>query len=289
MIKNKSVKSRSLSNRISNRRKTNRVIDKINETKDLIAIKDENKDGYIVLKQESLYKPLLIVFGIFLFVMVVLFPVSIFDTLWPDGMMFFRNIVKWGFFSAIATLLPLPFSIVDGNLLASNIFTGPLFTFIFTLSLIVVFDTFFAFVGYKSTRTLRKLFVKKTSEKDERKVNERFQKYGNLAMYFGASTPLPFTLMVYTAGALKLPKRGFVMAVFLGRITKYALFSIPMRLFGFNINTWGSSLWESLIMGQLHLTHYVIFSITGILILWLVLSILKTKKKIKVEENIINE
>ena len=257
-------------------------LEKARKDKDFIAIKDEDKDGYIVLKQESLYKPLLIVFGIFLFVMIVLFPVSIFDNLWPDGMVFFRSIVKWGFFSSIATLLPLPVSAVDANLLLDGIFTGELVKLIYTIGAVVVFDTFWAFVGYRFTKTLRKLFASKTKASDEKKTNERFEKYGNVAMFVGAATPLPFTLMVYTAGALKLPKNGFVIAVFFGRLVKYSLFTVLLRVFDININDVGKELWTSMIAGELNVWHYIIFVIIGAGILWIVLSILKHKKQKKI-------
>jgi membrane protein YqaA with SNARE-associated domain len=286
MIKNKVVKNRKIADSRLNRIQSNKIRNKMNESKGLIAIKDENKDGYIVLKQESLYKPLLVVFGIFLFVMIVLFPNSIFDQMAPEFMAFMRMLVNWTFLSSVATLLPLPVSFSDINLLRvignpssySNLYVTLMVLFI------VVSDTFFAFLAYRFTKTLRKIFASKAKEKDEKKANERFKKYGNIAMFLGAATPLPFTLMVYTAGALKLPKKGFIIAVFIGRAVKYSLFAIPMRLFNFNINEWGLSLWLSLLDGRLNIVHYSIFAIIGLLIFWLVMSILKTKKKIEIEE-----
>lgn len=254
--------------------------------KDFIAVKDENKDGYIVLKQESLYKPLLIVFGIFLFVMIIIFPISIFDALWTDAMLFFRNMISWMSLSAVATLLPLPVSFSDVRLLTlignptqySNLYL------ILMIMFIVVSDTFFAILAYRFTKTLRKLFANKTKEKDEEKANELFKKYGNLAMYLGASTPLPFTLMIYTAGALKLPMKGFILAVFVGRMTKYALIAVPIRLFNFDLMAYGLKLWTQLLAGTLKADHYIIFSLISILVLWLVISIFKTSKKTKAEK-----
>jgi hypothetical protein len=124
-------------------RKTDR---KIMADKEMVAIKDENKDGYIVLKEESLYKPLLIVFGVFLFAMVILFPTSIFDQMVPDFMKFMRLLVNWTFLSSVATLLPLPVSFSDVNLI--RVIGDPaqfsnLYVFLM-ISFIVVSDTFFA-------------------------------------------------------------------------------------------------------------------------------------------------
>jgi membrane protein YqaA with SNARE-associated domain len=261
--------------------KNTNIVRKNNLDKELIAIKDENKDGYIVLKQESLYKPLLIVFGIFLFAMIILFPTSIFDEIVPGVMDFLRLLVNLSFLSAVATLLPLPVSFSDANLIRIILLPeqySDLYTYL-TALFIVTSDTFFALVAYKFTNTLRRMFASKTKAKDEKKANERFRKYGNLAMFLGAATPLPFTLMIYTAGALKLPKKGFLISVFVGRFVKYALITLPFRLFNFDIIAWGGSLWTSLMDGQLNIYHYSILVVIGLLTIWLVLSILGNIKK----------
>lgn len=237
--------------------------------KEMIAIRDENKDGYIVLKQDSLYKPLLIVFGIFIFVLVVIFPISIFDNLWPDGMRFFRTLVKWVSYSGAATMLPLPASPVDVDFVigvSSGAFND--FHIIWLTALIVVSDTFFALVGYKFSRTLKKLFAGKTSEKDEKKTNDRFDRYGNFAMFLGAATPLPFTLMIYTAGALKLPKKGFVIAVVAGRTIKYALIVFIIKIFGEPALNYGTELINSLLSGNIGVAHYVIGLVLLALLTW---------------------
>ena len=255
------------------------------EDKALVAIHDENKDGYIVLKQESLYKPLLVVFGIFIFVLIIIFPISIFDEMVPEFMSFMRMLVNWTFLSSVATLLPLPVSFSDLNLLRvignpvlySNLYVTLMVAFI------VISDTFFALMAYRFTRTLRKIFANKTKEKDEKKANERFQKYGNFAMFLGAATPLPFTLMIYTAGALKLPKKGFLLAVLIGRAVKYTLIALPLRLFNFDLVQYGQSLLDSFLAGNLGVVHYIILGITAILITWLSISIYKTVKKSKKE------
>ena len=255
------------------------------EDKALVAIHDENKDGYIVLKQESLYKPLLVVFGIFIFVLIIIFPISIFDEMVPEFMSFMRMLVNWTFLSSVATLLPLPVSFSDLNLLRvignpvlySNLYVTLMIAFI------VISDTFFALMAYRFTRTLRKIFANKTKEKDEKKANERFQKYGNFAMFLGAATPLPFTLMIYTAGALKLPKKGFLLAVLIGRAVKYTLIALPLRLFNFDLVQYGQSLLDSFLAGNLGVVHYIILGITAILITWLSISIYKNIKKSKKE------
>jgi len=252
-----------------------------------VAIHDENEDGYIVLKEESLYKPLLIIFGIQLFVMIVLFP-NIFDDLWKNEMSFLRNLISWVSLSATATLLPLPVSFADVRLLTQIVIDPVKYSNIYLILIslfIVISDTFFAYLGYKFAKTLRKLFMsKKTDNADEKKANERLLRYGNIAMFLGAASPLPFTLMIYVAGAIKLPKRGFVIAVFIGRLVKYSLLTLPLRLFNFNFIEWGKTLWNDFTVGNLYSTHYIFIIILMMLVLFFTISLLRTIKKGNLEK-----
>jgi len=95
----------------------------------------------IVLKEESLYKPLMTTFFVFLFLFTILFNNSIFDSIFPEFMNFFRRLMIPFFGSLGTTLFALP--------TADAYFIGMLFgsgsdilnIIIFTTSL-VVFDTF---------------------------------------------------------------------------------------------------------------------------------------------------
>uniref|UniRef100_UPI00405757BF VTT domain-containing protein n=1 Tax=Candidatus Electrothrix sp. TaxID=2170559 RepID=UPI00405757BF len=145
----------------------------------------------------------------------------------------------------------------------------------------VISDTLFAFFGYKFTKTLRKIFMSKKKSKDEEKVNARFRKYGNIAMFVGAATPLPFTLMVYTGGALKLPRRSFLIAIFFGRALKYSLLAIPIRLFEFDLVAYGKELYADFVAGNYNVMHFIILGIVAGLIIWLSTSIFKNVKKSK--------
>jgi len=252
----------------------------------LVVLKDENKDGLIVLKQESLYRPLLIVFGIQLFVMMIVFP-NIFDDLWPEAMTFIRNIISWMALSATGTLLPIPgMSPSDYRYILDIILDASvpdLEVFLIGL-LIVCSDTLFAFFGYKFADTLRKLFMPKTNEVEEKKINDKFRKSGNVVTFLGAATPFPFTLTIYAAGALKLPQKGFLIAVFTGRLVKYFLLAFPIRMFNFDLVEYGESLWNQFISGNLVLGHYIIIFLISILVIWLIVSILKSimkKRKLK--------
>lgn len=254
---------------------------------DKVLIRDENKDGYIMLKQESLYRPLLIVFGIQLLVMMIVFP-NIFDSLWPNVMNQIRNIISWMALSAAGTLLPIP-GLSPSDYRYIGVILSPTQTDLYVLLiglLIVASDTLFAFFGYKFTKTLRTLFMVKKNQKNEEKVNTQFKKYGNVAMFLGAATPLPFTLMIYTAGALKLPLKGFFIAVVFGRALKYVLIALPIRLFHFDLIGYGRRKLDQFLAGDLKVDHYIFIVISLLLIGWLLISIFRTIKKNKIQKKV---
>lgn len=205
-------------------------------------------EKHITVKQENLYKPLLITFMIFIAVMVILFPTSIFDTNFPTEMAFIRKLVYWMSLSATATLFVLPVSVFDIQLLGifsdSAAFSD--WYVVFVIMFAVFSDTLFALIGYRFTKTLSKLFLRKNKRADINKSNDKLQKYGNIGMFFFASTPLPFTLAIYTAGAIRLNRRGFLIAVALGRLVKYSAFALFLRLFGINLVELGQSLLHSI-------------------------------------------
>ena len=211
----------------------------------LSSSKKENVK-HITLKQESLYKPLLVMFIIFLLAMVIIFPTSIFDTMIPETMAFLRRLVGWMSLSATATLLILPVSVFDIELIrifsSADLYTN--WYVVFVVLFAVFSDTLFAFVGYRFTKTLRKLFAGKAKKADIKKSNDKLQKYGNLGMFFFACTPLPFTLAIYTAGAVRLKRRWFLLAVASGRLVKYSVIAFLLRVFGINLITIGENLFH---------------------------------------------
>ncbi len=213
-----------------------------------LASSKKGNEKLITIKEESLYKPLLITFFVFLVVMVVLFPTSIFDEMIPEIMNFLRQLVGWMSLSAAATLFILPISVFDVELLrifsSTNLYSD--WFVVFVILFAVFSDTLFAFIGYRFTKTLRKLFAGKAKKADIQKSNEKLQKYGNVGMFFFASTPLPFTLAIYTAGAVRLNRKGFLIAVALGRLVKYSAFALFLRLFGINLVELGQNLITSI-------------------------------------------
>jgi membrane protein YqaA with SNARE-associated domain len=210
-------------------------------------LKSNQKDNLkqITLKEESLYKPLLVTFLVFLFLMVIIFPNSIFDARFPAAMDFIRTLVSWLSLSAIATLLVFPVSGFDAALIIifNNSANTDLYI-IFVILFAVFADTLFAYIGYRFTKQLSRLFARKVKKKDVENSNQKLRKYGNYGMFLFASTPLPFTLAVYTAGALRLNKKGFLIGVALGRLVKYTTFAIFIRLLGINIFEIGQNLFQ---------------------------------------------
>jgi len=194
-------------------------------------------EKHITIKEESLYKPLLVTFLIFLLVMVIVFPNSIFDNLAPSIMVFLRRLIYWMSLSSVATLLILPVSVYDIELIRifADASTYTLLFVVFAITFAVIFDTLFAFLGYRFTKQLSKLFARKAKKTDVEKSNDRLRKYGNIGMFFFSCTPLPFTLAIYTAGAVRLPKAGFLIAVACGRLVKYSAFAFFLRVFNINL------------------------------------------------------
>jgi membrane protein YqaA with SNARE-associated domain len=193
-------------------------------------------EKHITIKEDAIYKPLLVTFLLMLFAMVIVFPNSIFDEKFAPFMSLMRTMASWTIFSAIATLFILPFSFLDAALIA--LFGNPsntIFYILFAIIYAVGADTFFAHLGYKFSKRLSNIFARKSKKKDIEKSNQRLRKYGNIGMFFFSCTPLPFTLAIYTAGAIRLNKKGFLIAVSLGRLVKYSAFALFLRLLGINL------------------------------------------------------
>lgn len=233
------------------------------------------------MTREQTYRMFMIFFVAQTFVLMLLIP-NIFDSLWPAGMKELRNIASWMLLSAAGVFLPIPGGspsdyafiglLIKGTSNANAFYVG---------TIIVMADTIFAFFAYKFANTLIKIFGSKKSNTDD--INENLKKYGNLTVLVGSATPLPFTLMLYAAGALKLPIKGFLVAVFLGRTVKYLAIGVPLQLFNFNLVTYGEKLWSNLLIGKLGVVHYLIFALILGLIIYILIKVLKYLKKVEIK------
>jgi len=207
-------------------------------TKNNRRIRKRDDERIITFKENAIYKPLLVVFFAFLFMFLVLFPNSIFDELFPAAMVFFREMVKFASLSALNTLFTLPVSLQDGFLIAA--FANPVrysdLYVVYLVSFSVFIDTTFAIIGYRFARNLSKAFVKKEKKlKDTAKMDRILNKYGSLGMFVAAATPLPFTIAIYYAGAVKMNFKKFWISTALGRLSKYTMYALLLRLFHVNI------------------------------------------------------
>jgi uncharacterized membrane protein YdjX (TVP38/TMEM64 family) len=220
---------------------------KSNNLKIRNRIRTKDKDRVITFKETTIYKPLIYVFFAFLFIFITLFPNSIFDELFPDVMVFFREMVKFASLSALNTLFTLPVSLQDGFLIAA--FANPIrysnFYVVYLVLYSIVVDTGFAIIGYRFARNLSKIFVKKSKKlKDKAKMDSIIDKFGWVGMYLAAATPLPFTIAIYYAGAVKMNFKKFIIATIAGRASKYAMYAFLLRVFNINIIDLGNQILE---------------------------------------------
>lgn len=204
---------------------------------------DNERD--IVFKETALYKPLISVFFAFLFLFVVLFPNSIFDKMAPEAMAFFRQAAELAVWSGVDTLLALPVSLQDTRIVVM-LLSPTKYNEWFVLFLVfypAITDTLFAGVGYRFAKTLSRAFVKKEKKKKDReKMNKLIDKYGPLAMFLAAASPLPFSVAIYYAGAVKMHFKSFIVSTLAGRLVKYAAYAVFLRVFGINIVDFGKEI-----------------------------------------------
>ena len=99
--------------------------------------------------------------------------------------------------------------------------------------LVTITSVLGALVGYWIGNTLGQSLLCRIFPRNKiRKVEDMFHKYGGLAIFISAFTPLPYKLFAISAGALKFNRRKFVMASLIGRGTRFITLGILIYLFG---------------------------------------------------------
>jgi membrane protein YqaA with SNARE-associated domain len=203
--------------------------------------KDIQIQKNVILKETSIYKPLLIVFGLSLIAQIILFNNTVFDSM-NDPIPSILNYIRLAaaaMVSSAATvliILPIPVTFSDAFLfLQYNIANSIIYTGGFVLITIAA-DILWAYVGYKFTSVFRRLFARKASNRDVKSTNSRLSKYGNAAVLLFAATPLPFTVAVYAAGALKLNLTYYLLAVSVGRFIRHGFFFLLIEVSGLTVN-----------------------------------------------------
>jgi len=196
----------------------------------------------IILKEKSLYKPLLLVFALSLIAQIILFPNTVFDSM-PQPVPMILNYIRLAAAAMVASaatvliILPIPATFSDALLF--GLYSNQNLTLFYTGGIVfitILSDVLFAFVGYKFTSVLRKLFARKAKSSDIKTTNSRLSKYGNLSVLLFAATPLPFTIAVYAAGGLKLNLKSYILAVLVGRFIRHGFFFLLIEVSGLTLS-----------------------------------------------------
>ncbi len=81
---------------------------------------------------------------------------------------------------------------------------------------------------YLSAKYGEKLALKLFKEKDYKKGERFFKKYGVLGFIVISFTPLPFEIMCWVCGAFEMPFEKYLFAVFTSRILKHGIIILPL-------------------------------------------------------------
>ena len=128
--------------------------------------------------------------------------------------------------SWIATFLLLPISALD----IYYISTFNKYVWYINLPVLLIIDIFMAFLLIKFGYLISHLVIK--SDKNKAKLakwSDKFSKWGFWGLLIAASTPLPYSLFLYTQGATRIIKYPMV-AVAIGRTIKYGVITALLLL-----------------------------------------------------------
>lgn len=75
-------------------------------------------------------------------------------------------------------------------------------------------------------------WIFKKNHKQFEKVEEMYNKYGSIAVFFAGFTPIPYKVFTIASGVLKMDWIKFTIASFFGRAGRFFLVSIVLMLFG---------------------------------------------------------
>lgn len=99
-------------------------------------------------------------------------------------------------------------------------------------------------------------FIFKNKQEQFNHVEELYGKYGTLAVFFSAFTPIPYNVFTIASGILNMhPLKFFIASVF-GRGMRFFIVSIVLMIFGEMIKTY---------------INYVILGVTAIIIIFFVI------------------
>ncbi len=87
-------------------------------------------------------------------------------------------------------------------------------------------------IGYYGGRPAFNWFFKKSGKEKFEAVENLYNKYGTLAVFFSAFTPIPYKVFTIASGILNMNFFKFMLASFFGRGLRFFIVSIVLMLFG---------------------------------------------------------
>lgn len=99
-------------------------------------------------------------------------------------------------------------------------------------------------------------FIFKNKQKQFESVEKLYAKYGSLAVFFSAFTPIPYKIFTISSGILNMNFLKFCISSFLGRGLRFFIVSIVLLLFGETIKHYIE--WVILIVTILIIVFFVV-------------------------------
>lgn len=121
-------------------------------------------------------------------------------------------------------------------------------------------------IGYWGGRPAFNWLFRKGGKEKFEAVENLYNKYGTLAVFFSAFTPIPYKVFTIASGILSMNFWKFMLASFLGRGLRFFIVSIVLMLFGEAIKQY---------------IELVIIAVTVLIILFFVILYKKRKSLIK--------
>lgn len=125
-------------------------------------------------------------------------------------------------------------------------------------------------IGFIGGRPVFNWIFRKNPEQFE-KVEELYNKYGSIAVFFAGFTPIPYKVFTIASGVLSMNIWKFTVASFFGRAGRFFLVSIVLMIFGEWIKQY---------------IELVILAVTALIIVFFVILWLKGKHSIKKDEHL---
>lgn len=121
-------------------------------------------------------------------------------------------------------------------------------------------------IGYWGGRPAFNWFFRKGGREKFEAVETLYNKYGTLAVFFSAFTPIPYKVFTIASGILNMNFLKFMLASFFGRGLRFFIVSIVLMLFGEAIKQY---------------IELVIIAVTIVIILFFIILYKKRKSLIK--------